>query len=101
VLYVRQVNCEGVQVTDPQDPRRVLAGLGSVAVAGEDGQTERFGVLALNNEDFGTLTGNPPRDMAPRRPRNDEAPGEQTDEAAPVDEPDQDREESDADADKA
>jgi hypothetical protein len=62
-LYVRQVNCEGVRVVDPEDDTRTLAGLGSVAVAGKEGKPERFGVLALNNRDFGTLTGNPPRDV--------------------------------------
>jgi hypothetical protein len=66
-LYVRQISCEGVQVVDPDDRRRTLAGLGSMAIQPQNGQgdPERFGVLALNNEQFGTLTGNPPRGAAP------------------------------------
>jgi hypothetical protein len=61
-LYVRQINCEGVRVTDPEDPRKVLAGLGSAALPPKQqgGKPQRFGVLALNNEQFGRLVGNPP-----------------------------------------
>jgi hypothetical protein len=86
-LYVRQISCEGVQVVDPDDRGRTLAGLGSMAIQPPDGQgnPERFGVLALNNKQFGTLTGNPPRRAA--APQN----------ASPQDEPpadDENREEA-------
>ena len=61
-LKMRQIVCEGVAVVDPENHNRTLAGLGSLAVAPKKsgGKPQRFGVLALNNEKFGTLTGNPP-----------------------------------------
>ena len=53
-LYVREIQCEAVKVMDPGPPQRVLAGLGSIAVTDAEGDPRRFGVLALNNEDFVT-----------------------------------------------
>jgi hypothetical protein len=66
-LKMRQIVCEGVAVIDPANPNRTLAGLGSLAVKPRKpgGKPRRFGVLALNNEKFGTLTGNPPPDALP------------------------------------
>ena len=60
-LVVRQINCEGVRVADPDDGRRTLAGLGSLAQPPEKpgGKPRRFGVLALNNEKYGKIVGNP------------------------------------------
>jgi hypothetical protein len=72
-LYVRQVNCEGVRVFDPDDEKRTLAGLGSLPVNGPDGKPQLIGVLALNNRDFGTLTGTPPRNVVPE-PKRGEKP---------------------------
>lgn len=84
-LYVRQVNCEGVRVVDPEEENRTLAGLGSVAVNGPDGKPRRFGVLALNNDQFGTLTGNPPRDVLPEKPKQQGQQQEKNDEAPATD----------------
>jgi hypothetical protein len=67
-LYVRRVNCEGVRIVDPTNPERTLAGLGSVTVADKEKKQRPFGVLVLNNEDFGTITGNPPRDVVRPQP---------------------------------
>ena len=79
-LYVRQVNCEGVRITDPTNGTRILAGLGSVTVKDNNGNPRPFGVLLLNNDKFGTITGNPPRDVI-RQP-----PGEAPADANPADE---------------
>ena len=71
-LFVKQIICEGVAVVDPANSTRTLAGLGSVAAAPEaGGKPQRFGVLALNNEQFGTLTGNPPPALRQPTPPQD------------------------------
>jgi len=95
-LQVRQISCEGVRILDPGNQNRILAGLGSVTVQDKRGKARPFGVLVLNNEDFGTVTGNPPRGVvrpAPggaKPPVDDQAPEdgqapapEKTDDAAP------------------
>jgi hypothetical protein len=100
-LYVRGISCEGVRVVDPDKSGRVLAGLGSMAVAPPDGEgaPQRFGVLALNNKEFGTLTGNPPR-QAPAQQQ--ETPG-QDNPATEEENPDEggDEEASEANPDSA
>jgi hypothetical protein len=67
-LWVRQVNCGGVRILDPQRPGRILAGLGSLAAPDKEGKPRPFGVLVLNNEEFGTVTGNLPRDVIRPQP---------------------------------
>lgn len=91
-LYVRQISCEGVRVVDPDDARRILAGLGSMAVPSQDAERgpQRFGVLALNNKEFGTLTGNPPRRAAPPQ----DAPSEDAPETEPENRDEADEEEA-------
>jgi hypothetical protein len=63
-LKMRQIICEGVTVIDPDNPQRTLAALGSLAAPGDDpkGKPQRFGVLALNNQKFNSLLGNPLRE---------------------------------------
>jgi hypothetical protein len=100
-LYVREIQCEAVKVMDPGPPQRVLAGLGSIAVTDAAGDPRRFGVLALNNEDFGTLTGNPPRDLVRQPPAN---AGDESGKEAPGDEgqaPDEPAEEASENGDEA
>jgi hypothetical protein len=65
-LRMRQIICEGVTVVDPDNPQRTLAALGSLAAPGDDpkGKPQRFGVLALNNQKFNSLLGNPLREPA-------------------------------------
>ena len=65
-LKMRQIICEGVTVIDPDNPQRTLAALGSLAAPGDDpgGKPQRFGVLALNNQKFNSLLGNPLRESA-------------------------------------
>lgn len=67
-LRMRQVICEGVAVVDPDNHDKILAGLGSIAPETKPGEeSQRFGVLALNNQKFGTLTGNPPPAVRQRK----------------------------------
>ena len=70
---MRQIICEGLAVVNPENRSQILAALGSVAAKPGEGETksERFGVLALNNEQFGSLHGNPPK-----RPLENQAPQE-------------------------
>lgn len=75
-LKMRRIICEGVAVVDPDNPAKILAGLGSIG-----NQGERYGVLALNNQEFGTLTGNPPPAVRQRQSTDEPAP----DPAAPED----------------
>lgn len=88
-LKMRQVICEGVAVVDPADPNKILAGLGSIEPEKKSGgKSERFGVLALNNQEFGTLTGNPPPSVRQRKtpaqqPAESEAPAEDAAEEPP------------------
>ena len=72
-LVMRQIICEGLAVVNPENRGQVLAALGSVAAKPGEGATksERFGVLALNNEQFGSLHGNPPK-----RPLENQTPQE-------------------------
>ncbi len=83
-LQVRQISCEGVRILDPGNQSRVLAGLGSVTVSDKQGKARPFGVLVLNNEDFGTVTGNPPRGVVRQQPSvakppdGDEAPADES-----------------------
>lgn len=60
-LQMRQIITEGVVVVDPDNPRRILAGLGSLAVkpAGPNAKPQRFGVLALNNDKYSRIVGVP------------------------------------------
>jgi hypothetical protein len=80
-LSMRQIVCEGVAVVNPENRGQVLAALGSVSAKpeGENAKPERFGVLALNNQQFGSLHGNPPRSPLENRPQQQEpeADGEQ------------------------
>jgi hypothetical protein len=75
-LSMRQIVCEGVAVVNPENRGQVLAALGSVAAkpAGRNAKTERFGVLALNNEQFGSLHGVPPQRPLESQPPQDSAP---------------------------
>ncbi|MBL9161966.1 MAG: hypothetical protein JNL18_04405 [Planctomycetaceae bacterium] len=77
-LSMRQIVCEGVAVVNPENRGQVLAALGSVAVQpeGEGAKSERFGVLALNNEQFGSLHGNPPKRPLENQPPRDPAEGD-------------------------
>ena len=61
-LSVREINCFTLKVVDPDSPTRALAMLASAAVAPAEkgGPPRRFGILALNNQEFGQLMGNPP-----------------------------------------
>jgi hypothetical protein len=72
-LVMRQIICEGLAVVNPENRGQVLAALGSVAAKPDEegAKSERFGVLALNNEQFGSLHGNPPQ-----RPLENQPPTE-------------------------
>jgi hypothetical protein len=73
-LKMRQIICEGVAVVDPDNSAKILAALGSIAPETKPGEkSQRFGVLALNNQEFGTLTGNPP--PAVRQRKSGDQPG--------------------------
>jgi hypothetical protein len=85
-LKMRQVICEGVAIVDPDNHNKILAGLGSTG-----DKSERYGVLALNNQEFGTLTGNPPPSVRQRQapakrqsPKVDASEEPAPDEAAPA-----------------
>lgn len=89
-LKMRQIVCEGVAVVDPDNPGKILAGLGSIAPDTKPGEkSQRFGVLALNNQEFGTLTGNPPPAVRQRKEKQEAEPDPEateedaSDEAAP------------------
>jgi len=87
-LKMRQIVCEGVAVVDPDNPSRILAGLGSIAHETKPGEkSQRFGVLALNNQEFGTLTGNPPPAVRQRKPPANAAPGQESPAEGAADEP--------------
>jgi hypothetical protein len=96
-LSMRQIVCEGVAVVNPDNREQVLAALGSVAAKPTEGdELERFGVLALNNKQFGSLHGNPPRrplESQPLSPKRSADEGEEagheaeTDPAAAVESP--------------
>lgn len=59
-LRMREVQCEGVTITDPTQPQRVLAKLASVPLrSGPDGKVQHVGVLALNNQEFLRILGLP------------------------------------------
>jgi hypothetical protein len=77
-LSMRQIVCEGVAVVNPENRGQVLAALGSVSAKpeGENAKPERFGVLALNNQQFGSLHGNPPRSPLENRPQQPESDAE-------------------------
>lgn len=87
-LSMRQIVCERVSVVNPENRRQVLAALGTVEAKpeGEDAKPERFGVLALNNEQFSSLHGNPPRRPLENQPPKQPSPveGEQSTEGAEV-----------------
>jgi hypothetical protein len=72
-LRMRQIICEGVTVIDPDNPQRTLAALGSLSAPGDDpkGKPQRFGVLALNNQKFNSLLGNPLREPAKAEEKED------------------------------
>ena len=90
-LSMRQIVCEKVSVVSPENRNQVLAALGSVSAKpeGENAKPERFGVLALNNEQFGSLHGNPPRrpleNQPPKTPPAAKEEGE-SDQQAPDEE---------------
>lgn len=115
-LSMRQIVCEGVAIVNPDNRGQVLAALGSVAVKPEEegAKSERFGVLALNNEQFGSLHGNPPKrpleNQSPKEPASDEdeepAEGAKTDQdeepaANATDEPEGSKEPAKTPADAA
>lgn len=74
-LSMRKIVCEGVVVVNPENRNQMLAALGSVSAKpeGENAKPERFGVLALNNQQFGSLHGNPPRRPLENLPPEKEA----------------------------
>jgi hypothetical protein len=86
-LSMRQIVCEGVAVVNPENRGQVLAALGSVSAKpeGENAKPERFGVLALNNQQFGSLHGNPPRSPLENRPQQQE-PDADAQQPAPAEE---------------
>ena len=101
-LSMRQIVCEGVAIVNPDNRGQVLAALGSAAAKAEgDEPPQRFGVLALNNQQFGSLHGNPPRRRLetpapqPEAASDEEAtaeeaaasPAENSPDAGPADEP--------------
>lgn len=77
-LVMRQIICEGLAVVNPENRSQVLAALGSVPVKPDEegAKSERFGVLALNNEQFGSLHGNPPKRPLENQPPQEPAEGE-------------------------
>lgn len=78
-LVMRQIICEGLAVVNPENRGQVLAALGSVAAKPGEGATksERFGVLALNNEQFGSLHGNPPKRPLENQPPQEPETGDE------------------------
>jgi hypothetical protein len=86
VLQVREINCFGLKVIDPDAPARALAALTSAAAPPEKpgDPPRRFGVLALNNQKFGRLVGVPPVDAtaAPSPQGSEKAPEAPADDAA-------------------
>ena len=92
-LKMRQIICEGVTVIDPSNPGRTLAALGSLAAkgSGPDGKTQRFGVLALNNQKFNRLLGNPLRESAAPAEndaeKDDDSAKERNDDGGPANNP--------------
>jgi hypothetical protein len=77
-IKTRQIICEGITVVDPHNPRRTLAALGSAVDPRSENsdKPQRFGVLALNNQKFNSLLGNPMREPADTREREkDESDG--------------------------
>jgi hypothetical protein len=85
-LTVREINCFGLKVIDPDAPSRALAALTSAAAPPEKpgDPPRRFGVLALNNQKFGRLVGVPPVDAteAPAPQGSEKAPEAPADDAA-------------------
>lgn len=88
-LQMRRIICEAIAVVDPDNPARTLAALGSLAAGqGADGKPQRFGVLALNNQKFNSLLGNPLREADPAsQPTDEQAPTEEPAEADPKGDP--------------
>lgn len=92
-LSMRKIVCEGVVVVNPENRNQMLAALGSVSAKpdGENAKPERFGVLALNNQQFGSLHGNPPRrplenlppEQEPKADAKQPAPADEKPPAAP------------------
>lgn len=92
-LSMRKIVCEGVVVVNPENRNQMLAALGSVSAKpeGENAKPERFGVLALNNQQFGSLHGNPPRrplenlppEQEPKADGKQPAPADEKPPAAP------------------
>jgi hypothetical protein len=77
-LSVREINCLAMKVVDPDNPARALAALASAAAppAEQGGRPRRFGILALNNQEFGQLMGNPPPNPRGELPADGDDPPE-------------------------
>lgn len=60
-MQMRSIACQGIAITDPANPARALAVLGSALVQPENGDAppQSVGMLQLNNERFIGLRGNP------------------------------------------
>lgn len=88
-LSVREMNCLALKVVDPDNNARALAALASAAAppAEPGGPPRRFGVLALNNQEFGQLVGNPPPNPSGTPPAKDEQPPTRTDSDDPDEAP--------------
>jgi hypothetical protein len=59
-LQMRGIVCQSVAVVDPENPRDVLAGLGSAMLPpnGGGGAPQRIGILELNKRQFSGVRGN-------------------------------------------
>ncbi len=59
-MQMRGISCQGIQITDPANPTRVLAVLGSATIQSEDSDlpTQSVGVLQLNDQRLIGLRGN-------------------------------------------
>jgi hypothetical protein len=90
-LRMRNVRCEGVTITDPTQPRRVLAKLASAPLrTNPEGAVQHVGVLALNNQEFVRVLGlpnnlQPPPATAPEEPPAAEATPDAPADATPAD----------------
>lgn len=81
-LVMSRIICDSLTVVNPENRQQTLAALGSGVAKPEieGGKPERFGILVLNNNQFGSLIGNPPKrplenqlPKAPSKPDEDES----------------------------
>jgi hypothetical protein len=88
-LFVRQINCLGVNVIDPENAGRTLAALASAEIqsSAPGAVPGRTGVLLLNNREYGRLVGVPPANPAVQQPPSSPAPPESSSSGPPSTEP--------------